>query len=338
MKALLLSLAVVLAAAVVHAQPAPRLPVEVLDVLAPAERVAGTPGRMTVRQTACRTLPTAEVRRRIVDVAVQEWGFFGFTVVDQTQPDEDGADNRGRFRRRRSDPIETARTAADIAGYWTVTPEGAWILENQNAIWSGPRGGGERWRTPWSAAFISWVMCEGGLGNSSQFRRAIAHHSYIDQAIRARDQGAAGPAFAAYDTGEAKVAPGDLLCTARRPEYSTLAERRGQMGEGARTHCDVVVKVDETAGRIMAIGGNVRGTVSLKLLPAVRADGRLRPVAVAGGRAVFAHLKLRANPIEIDALDNSPTIRALGCGGAAATPAAFTSTNLVAAGTLLCAD
>ena len=244
MRTLLLSLATLLAvAAGANAQQVPfqRLPAEVLDVLPPAERVAGTPGMMSVQQTSCRTRPTAEVRRRIVDLAVQEWGFFGFTVIDQTQGDDDD-DGGSRFPAAPSRSVETARIAADIAGYWTVTPEGSWILENQNDIWNGPRGAGERWRTPWSAAFISWVMCEGGLGNSIQFRRAIAHHSYIDQAIRARDQGSTAPAFAAYDAGEAEVAPGDLLCTARRPEYQTLAERRRQMGEGARTHCDVVVK------------------------------------------------------------------------------------------------
>ena len=41
----------------------------------------------------------------------------------------------------------------------------------------------------------------------------------------------------------------------------------------------------------------------------------MRPVdqsMIPGGRTVFAHLKLRADPIEADALDNSPTIKALG--------------------------
>ena len=30
-------------------------------------------------------------------------------------------------------------------------------------------------------------MCEAGLGSTTQFRRAVAHHSYIDQGVRARD-------------------------------------------------------------------------------------------------------------------------------------------------------
>jgi hypothetical protein len=159
-------------------------------------------------------------------------------------------------------------------------------------------------------------MCEGGLADTTQFRRAVAHHVYIDQAIRARDQGAARPAFAAYEAGEVEVAAGDLLCTARRPAYRSLAERRRQLGEGARTHCDVVVKVDAAGRRYFAIGGNVRGLVSLKVLSAVRANGRLRPATAAeGGRTIFAHLSLRAAPAALDAFDSSPTMRAVGCRG-----------------------
>ena len=107
-----------------------------------------------------------------------------------------------------------------------------------------------------------------------QFQRAIAHHAYIDQAIRARDGRVPQAAFAAYDMGEAPIAPGDLLCSARRPVYRAIADRRRQMGNGARTHCDIVVKVDEARERILVIGGNVRGVVALKLLKAQRPTGK----------------------------------------------------------------
>lgn len=323
MRTLMLSLVAGLAVvSVAHAQPPAfdRLSPDELDVVPPSARVSGAPGSMTIRQTSCRSLGDTPVRRRIVDVAVQEWAFFGFSIVDQTSIDETAPRPRPRRGFRWLGPEESARVAASIAGYWTVTPEGSWILQDQNEAWKGPNGVTTRWRAPWSAAFVSWVMCEGGLGDSSQFRRAVAHHSYIDQAIRARDDNASQSAFAAYDIGEAAVEPGDLLCSARRPAYHTLAERRRQMGDGARTHCDIVVKLDEAAQRILAIGGNVRGTVSLKLLPAIREEsGRLRPTPAGsasgrgGARPTFAHLKLRAAPIEANALDNSPTIKAIGC-------------------------
>ena len=60
--------------------------------------------------------------------------------------------------------------------------------------------------------------------------------------------------------------------------------------------------------------GMCRGTVSLKLLRAERQAGK--PLAVIDPdeeRPLFAHLKLRAAPIPLDALDNSATAKALGC-------------------------
>ena len=304
-----------------HAKQRPfdRLPAAVLDIVPPSERVSGAPGAMRIQARACHSLPINGVRRRIVDAAVQEWGFFSFSVVDEAIDTP-----RGRRRRGRGNPEESARVAASIGGYWAVTPEGPWILDNQNDAWNGARGIGSRWRSPWSAAFISWLMCAGGVGDANQFRRAVAHHTYIDQAIRARDSGTSETAFVAYDAGETGVEPGDLLCTARRPRYQNIAERRRQMGEGARTHCDVVVKVDEAKEEILVIGGNVRGTVSLKRLPATRSQGEtLRPE-----RTTFAHLKLRADPIDLNAVDNSPTMKALGCDAGFETPSQLATIDL----------
>lgn len=319
-----------------------RLPPERLDVPPPSARVNGAPGRMAVRDRECRPRPAADVRRRIVDLAVQEWAYFGFPVVDQTDDGEAPAGSgrrEGRGWPRRGGDADSARVASSIAGYWAVTPDGAWILDAQNAIWREPGRETDRWRYPWSAAFVSWVMCESGLSATSQFQRAVAHHTYIDQAIRARDGGALRAAFAAFDAGERAIAPGDLLCTARRPAYRTLGERRRQMGEGARTHCDIVVKVDAAAARLFAIGGNVRGTVGLKAMPLERAAGVLRVVTPDNGRgrAIFAHLRLADAYAPADVFDASPAVRALGCGRTG--PAAWrTAAELVAPGGLDCAQ
>ncbi|MDP6579117.1 MAG: DUF2272 domain-containing protein [Vicinamibacterales bacterium] len=336
MKTLLLALAVAASVAsvgIAQSTAFDRLSPEVLDVVPPSQRVRGIPGALEPLSGSCRRLPTTAVRRRIVDVAVQEWGFFGFTVVDQTRDEPVGqTTRRGRRRWPRLSPSEAARVADSIAGYWTVTPQGSWIIESQNQRWNSSDGGSTRWRYPWSAAFVSWVMCEGGLGESSQFQRAVAHHTYIDQAIRARDGAASQAAFTAFDIGETAISPGDLLCSGRRPAYRTLADRRRQMGEGARSHCDVVVKLDAERDRILAIGGNVRGTVSLKLLPAASAEPgqNLRPSG--GARPMFAHLKLRAEPIDGDALDGSPTMTALTCDDGFQPSARLAAAKLVDAG------
>ena len=252
-----------------------------------------------------------------MNIAVQEWAFFGFSIVDETIQREERSPLRNQasasdsraWRRRpwwRVDPVEGARVASTIGGYWAATPDGSWMVGRQNSRWNGPDGLASRWRDPWSAAFVSWVMCEGGLGSSNQFRRSIAHYVYVDQAIRARDAGSSQAGFVAYDVGETAVGPGDLLCSSRRGGYGTIAQRRRHLGVEARMHCDVVVKLEADRKRILAIGGNVRGKVSLKLLPAALRGGNLAPT-----REIFAHLRLRADAIEDDALDNSPTARAL---------------------------
>jgi len=303
-----------LASAALHAQPGEslqRLPADVLDVRPPSERVTGTPGNMRITDRSCRALPLEEVRRRIVDTAVQEWAWFGYGVDEQARA-EPSSQPMPRRAFARLSASESARLASTIAGYWAATPDSDWILQRQNANCNS-EGGGARWRDAWSAAFISWVMCESGISETAQFRRAIAHHTYIDQAIRAADGRDAKAVFTAHDPGAASIEPGDLLCRGSRPAYRSLSERRAQLGAGARTHCDIVVKVDPQAMKILVIGGNVRSSVRMKVMHAVQDEGEsLRPLSD-NGRALFAHLKLQAPAIALNALDTTPTMQARQC-------------------------
>jgi hypothetical protein len=295
--------------------PLPRLPASVLSVNPPSARVTGTPGKMQIIERSCNSAPlNADLRHRIVATAAQEWAFFGFQVDDQrgTTPIPGAPPDNTRRRFGPLNAAEVARVADSVGGYWSAAPGSDWILARQNEAWNGPDGLASRYRDPWSAAFISWVMCESGLGDSDRFQRAIAHHSYIDQAISARDNNSASTAYIAYDPGEQQVNPGDMLCSGLRPMYRNLQQRRAQLGVGARTHCDIVVQVDEQAGQILTIGGNVRSAVRLKIFPAGNGNGgELAPLPTA--RTIFAHLKLRAEPIEVRALEQTPTLRSLGC-------------------------
>ena len=76
------------------------------------------------------------------------------------------------------------------------------------------------------------------------------------------------------------------------------------------------MKVDSAARRFFVVGGNVLQSVSLTIVPGVIDEGRnLRPIdedTLDGARTIFAHLKLDADRVEMNALDNTPTIRALG--------------------------
>lgn len=306
------------------AQAVDRMPADVLDITPPSHRAEGELSQMRAVALECRSVPPTELRRRIVDIAIQEWAFFGFPVLDRLNgarllPESSlrASPVTFEYTTRRAptpDAREGERVAASIAGYWAVTPEGAGIVRAQAERWS-ERGAGVRWNAPWSAAFISWVMCEAGLGTRDGFHRAIAHWTYVDQAIRARDGSAERAGYVAYDIGERTVEPGDLLCSGRRPRYLNLAARRSQMGEGASSHCDIVVEADEEEQRILAIGGNVLRAVSLKVLAAERApDGGVLARTTAEA-PLYAHLKLRAEPIGVRALGDSRIMAAF-AGGA----------------------
>src|ERR1044071_5184072 len=69
---------------ILPAAAAERLPRDIFDVIPPAERVQGERGAITVYQPACRIGVAKDSRRRIVDIAAQEWTIFGFQTVDAT--------------------------------------------------------------------------------------------------------------------------------------------------------------------------------------------------------------------------------------------------------------
>ncbi len=286
-----LALTLILVSGIIQAQSLNRLPQSEFDVRPPSLWVDGEIGDMSVERAECRSFPEHQLRQRIVEIAQQEWTFFGSreyqvrSAVEEALPWE-----TRRQRRPRLGLEESIRVASSIAGYWSSTAEGEWIVARQNDEWK-EEGEAARWRDAWSAAFISWVMCEAGVDSRDEFRHAIAHHSYIDQAIRARDGEEPSALYVAHDSGEQDVAPGDLLCTGTRPQYQNLDERRAQIGEGARTHCDIVVKVNLEEGTIDTIGGNVQSAVTLKTLWIE--NGRILSPVDREGRPVFAHLKLK---------------------------------------------
>ncbi len=72
-----------------------------------------------------------------------------------------------------------------------------------------------------------------------------------------------------------------------------------------------MVAVDETAGEIKAIGGNVRASVRLKIFPGASEEGNYFSPLPYAGRQLFAHLQLQADPIEKNAMNNSPTMKNL---------------------------
>src|SRR5690606_275627 len=133
--------------------------------------------------------------------------------------------------------------------------------------------------TPWSAAFVAWVMRKADVPG---YRGSASHVQYVRRAYR-------DPLGNAYRVGSpqtAKPQRGDLLCYVRVPSRiygfdGVMGLLAGQEG-GLDMHCDIVVGVAEAPERLAyLIGGNVFDGVTMRM---VRLDdvGRLSALPMRG--------------------------------------------------------
>ena len=128
--------------------------------------------------------------------------------------------------------------------------------------------------TPWSAAFISYLMKNAGF-SPAEFEFSDSHADYVQAALAASAAEAAGQdstqAFRACDIATTPVRAGDLICATRASTAGTakfaalvtaLAAR--SPGEAFPMHCDLVVSSDAGGdAKLESIGGNVVNSVTL---------------------------------------------------------------------------
>ena len=132
--------------------------------------------------------------------------------------------------------------------------------------------------TPWSAAFVSWVMLRAGVPGF------VASPRHMDYIIHAWRQPERSP-FRYADPFAEKPAPGDLLCFLRAVDEGRGAGglRAALSGNGPlprQSHCEVVIAANPGGDRTLhLVSGNVFNTVVMRQLPLER-DGRLQPAAV----------------------------------------------------------
>jgi len=134
--------------------------------------------------------------------------------------------------------------------------------------------------TPWSAAFVSYVIRQSGVA-ADAFRFANAHRVYIYDAFETSAAELANEASdRLYRACPAATRPraGDLICQQREPALADAsdgavrerirAELAGSTGARSvqRTHCEVVAHVDTRARKIYTIGGNVHQAVTARKL------------------------------------------------------------------------
>ncbi len=119
--------------------------------------------------------------------------------------------------------------------------------------------------SPWSAAFISYVMHQSGL-DGGQFRYAAAHWQYVKAAFSGDQQ----YAYRACDPRHTQPRQGDLLCYSRgalAPEdFAAWRSGISRPGFSAASHCEIVVMVDRTASKMETVGGNVLQSVTRRRL------------------------------------------------------------------------
>lgn len=118
--------------------------------------------------------------------------------------------------------------------------------------------------TPWSAAFISFVMSKAGA-TASQFPFHIGHWFYILEAASNARAGNTNASIVYFDRKDVVPRIGDLVGFSRDSEITNSDHIFARLGraKGKRhfpSHTDIVVSVQP--GKLIAIGGNVSDSIS----------------------------------------------------------------------------
>ncbi|MDB5958216.1 DUF2272 domain-containing protein [Ramlibacter sp.] len=128
--------------------------------------------------------------------------------------------------------------------------------------------------TPWSAAFISYLMKTAGFSRA-EFEFSDSHADYVRAALAASAAEAAGrdstQAFRACDIATTRPRAGDLICATRASSAGTAkfaalsaALAATSASQAFPMHCDLVVRSDEGGdAKLESIGGNVVNSVTL---------------------------------------------------------------------------
>jgi len=119
--------------------------------------------------------------------------------------------------------------------------------------------------TPWSAAFVSYVMIRAGLPG---FTASASHIDFVREAYRHPETSP----YVLSDPDTTTPAAGDLLCFARGRDPIGAQGLRDFLangaGNGLNMHCDIVVAAHTDGdSRLYLVGGNVLQGVTLRVLP-----------------------------------------------------------------------
>lgn len=168
-----------------------------------------------------------------------------------------------------------------VAGYWRGSGL-LWQMQHRSdasacgvaasGIWQSASCRAFVLDTPWSAAFLSFVMSRAGVPG---FSLSGSHVDYVRDAYR---QSPSSP-YLLVDPASSRASPGDLLCFVRSPNrvfgHAGLRQFLGGGEGGLAMHCDIVVANNlDGDGMLSLVGGNVLQGVTQRQL-AVNREGML---------------------------------------------------------------
>ena len=135
--------------------------------------------------------------------------------------------------------------------------------------------------TPWSAAFISYVIRQSGVA-ANAFQFSNAHRAYIYDAFATSAAELTNQAgdriYRACPLTTTRPRPGDLICFQREPTLADATDEavreriRTELQGGTdtrsirRAHCDVVAYIDAPARKMYSIGGNILQSITTRKL------------------------------------------------------------------------
>jgi hypothetical protein len=135
--------------------------------------------------------------------------------------------------------------------------------------------------TPWSAAFISYVVRQSGVA-ANAFQFSNAHRVYIYDAFAADveevSKQTGNHLHRACPVATTKPRIGDIICEQREPSLKDVSDKdvrdkvrqeiesKSETRSLRRAHCEVVARIDAKARRMYTIGGNVAQSVTARQL------------------------------------------------------------------------
>ena len=183
----------------------------------------------------------------VARIATEEWWYFGCQYVDSD-------DSQAQIQI--AEQAHASKGDGSSPGF-------------RERVWSyfrfGVFDGGDEWRNytrwAWSGAFISHCFRQAGCAD--RFPYSPAHYRYVMEGVKNRAENL--PGLKTYGIDEVRPQIGDLLFKGRMEtagwNYPELLQHYKSGGDHFRSHCDIVTGIDEAAGHLFLIGGNVRNRV-----------------------------------------------------------------------------